>query len=354
MIPVNKPNLPDFSDYTKLLEGIWDRRYLTNNGPLVQQLEKLVEKHLSSCSMRFVTNGTMALQLAIKALNLNGEIITTPFSYVATSTAIRWENCVPIYVDIDSATFNIDPKLIEAAITPRTTAILATHVFGNPCDVVEIDEIAKRHNLKVIYDGAHAFGINYLGQSIFNYGDITICSFHATKIFHCIEGGGVFSKHKDLLRKIDLLRNFGHDGDYKFNGIGINAKQSEFHAAMGLVNLDYVDLSIQHRVHLIKSYRKMINVPNLKYQKWVGDNENGGYFPVVVSGDLNTLIETLSKKGIESRRYFYPSLDTLGDKIYLLPISHSISSRIICLPLFSDLKEEEVRYISETFNNSLR
>ena len=254
MIPVTKPFIPPISEYQKLLKGIWKRNWLTNNGPLVNELEMSLKDYLAVSHFLFVSNGTVAIQLAIKALDIQDEVITTPFSYVATTSSLVWEGCTPVYVDIDPNTLNIDPMKIEAAITPKTTAILATHCFGNPCDVDAIQTVADEHGLKVIYDGAHCFGTSYKGNSIYEYGDICTASFHATKLYHTVEGGGVFTKNKEIAQKISYLRNFGHDGPEKFDGFGINAKNSELHAAMGLVNLRYVNMILDRRKPIFRSF----------------------------------------------------------------------------------------------------
>ena len=233
MIPVTKPFLPPKDEYLELVDGIWERNWLTNNGPLVKQLEESLKEKLSLDNLLFVGNGTIAIQLAIKSLELTGEIITTPFSYVATTSSVVWEHCTPVFVDIDKDSLNIDPNEIEKKITPKTQAILATHVYGNPCDVEAIASIAERNNLKVIYDGAHAFGVKVNGKSIFEYGDITTCSLHATKLYHSIEGGLVITNNKDLQKKLYHMRNFGHNGPENFSELGINGKNSEFHAAYG-------------------------------------------------------------------------------------------------------------------------
>ena len=241
MIPVTKPFLPPAEEYESYLNGIWKRNWLTNMGPLASQLEMELKDFLEVSHLLFVTNGTVALQMAIKALNLSGEVITTPFSFVATTSSIVWENCTPIFVDIEPTTLNIDAEKIESAITEKTSAILATHVYGNPCDVEKIEKIAKKHNLKVIYDGAHAFGVKINGKSIFEYGDISTCSLHATKLYHSIEGGLLITKDPILLKKLAYIRNFGFDGPENFAELGINGKNSEFHAAMGLANLKYIE-----------------------------------------------------------------------------------------------------------------
>ncbi|RQP16654.1 MAG: aminotransferase class V-fold PLP-dependent enzyme, partial [Parapedobacter sp.] len=239
MIPITKPFLPPKELYHDYLDGIWQRQWLTNMGPLANKLELELKRFLNIQHTLFVTNGTVALQFAIKALDLQGEIITTPFSFIATTSSIVWEGCTPVFVDIDRFTLNIDPSKIENAITEKTTAIVATHVYGNPCDVDAIERIAKKHNLKVIYDAAHAFAVQLQERSIFEYGDISTCSLHATKLYHSIEGGLVTTTDPNLLKKIAYMRNFGFSGPESFAELGINGKNSEFHAAMGLANLSY-------------------------------------------------------------------------------------------------------------------
>src|SRR5690606_13860400 len=234
MIPVTKPFLPDKEKYIQYIDQIFQRNWLTNNGPLVNALELRIKNHQGLKHLIYASNGTIALQLAIKTLDLQGEIITTPFSFVATTSSIVWEGCQPVFVDIDRNSLNIDPDLIEDAITDRTTAILATRVYGNPCNIEAIQKVAAQHNLKVIYDAAHCFGVRYKGKSIFEYGDISTCSFHATKLFHTVEGGMVVTRNPEVLRKLASMRNFGFAGPEAFHELGINAKNSEVHAAMGL------------------------------------------------------------------------------------------------------------------------
>ncbi|MCL4149747.1 UNVERIFIED_CONTAM: hypothetical protein GTU68_025704, partial [Idotea baltica] len=254
MIPVSKPFLPPQEEYQKYLESIWSNVWLTNNGPLVQELENKLSEYLKVNNLLFTSNGTIALQLAIKAFGLTGEIITTPFSYVATTSTISWENCQPVYVDIDRATLGIDVNKIEDKITAKTSAILATHVYGYPSYIEDIAQLAKIKNLKLIYDGAHAFGCTYKNKSLLAYGDVSTCSFHATKVFHTIEGGCTIAKDPEIQNRIKLMRNFGHKGFEKFECIGINGKNSEFHAAMGLCNLKYVDEIINRRKNLSDHY----------------------------------------------------------------------------------------------------
>lgn len=358
-IPVNKPFLPPHDKYVEYTRSIWERNWLTNNGPLVNELELKLKEHLGLDHLLYVNNGTIALQLAIKALDLKGEIITTPFSYVATTTSIIWENCVPVFVDIDLATWNIDAEQIEAAITKNTSAILATHVFGNPCDVATIQKIADKHKLKVIYDAAHCFGVEYGGQSILNYGDISTISFHATKLFHTVEGGAVVTKNPDLLKSMSYLRNFGHDGPWKFKGIGINGKNSEFHAAMGLCNLNYVDEILVKRKQDCLYYDQVLNEAGLIKQKIMGDiNYNYAYYTVVFPSEevLLRILKQLELNKIFPRRYFYPSLHQLDyiQRQYKLPTSESVAKSILCLPLYYDLSREEIDMVSRVILRTLR
>lgn len=350
MIPVTKPFLPQREEFNKYIDGIWHRQWLTNNGPLVNELELRLKEYLHLDHMLYLSNGTVAIQIALKALGISKEVITTPFSYVATTSSLVWEGCKPVYVDIDPFTLNIDPTKIEAAITEQTQAILATHCFGNPCDVEAIDHIAKKHNLKVIYDAAHCFGTKYNDKSIFQWGDVSTSSFHATKLFHTIEGGAVFTKNPELLKKMSFLRNFGHDGAENFNGIGINAKNSEFHAAMGLCNLNHIDLIKETRKEQCFYYDSLLENLNHRRPQVLSKGEsNYSYYPVVFESEqlcLKTKLE-LEKYEIFPRRYFYPSLSSLdythtSDMI----ISDDISTRILCLPLFYDLTKEEQKYIS--------
>ncbi len=361
MIPVTKPFLPEINDYESFLKGIWQRQWLTNMGPLASDLEIKIKNHLKLNHLLFVTNGTVALQMAIKALNLTGEIITTPFSFIATTSSIVWEGAKPVFVDIDKNTLNIDVNKIEAAINNNTCAILATHVYGNPCDVIAIEKIAKKHNLKVIYDGAHAFGVEVEGESIFNFGDISTCSLHATKLYHSIEGGLVVTKDADLLRRLAHIRNFGFNGPETFNELGINGKNSEFHAAMGLVNLNYIQEINDKRKAISERYKFNLQGLNIRYQSWHKNSENNyAYFPIIFDNEdlMHKCIQELSAHEIFTRRYFYPSL---ANTLPYLPhqkmeITDDVSRRILCLPLYTDLTFEEVdlitRLIRRVHNNS--
>lgn len=363
MIPVTKPFLPPKEEYDKYIEGIWERNWLTNHGPLVNELEHRLKDYLELDHLLFTANGTLALQIAIKALDVKGEVITTPFSYVATTSSLVWEGCTPVFADIDPQTLNIDPAKIEAAITPQTTAILATHVYGNPCDVEAIADIAQRHSLKVIYDAAHAFGTMYNDKSVLTYGDISTLSFHATKLFHTVEGGAVVTPNPELLKQMAYLRNFGHDGPYNFALAGINAKNSEFHAAMGLCNLDHINDILAHRKMLKAHYDAGLSGLNIArplihpQADW-----NCAYYPVLF-GDEKALLKiatALEQQYVYTRRYFYPSLNTLS---YLngtasLPHSEFAAHRVLCLPMYHTLSKEEVDMIAtvvrRTNNGELR
>ena len=263
MIPVTKPFLPPRHEYDELLDGIYERCWLTNNGPLVHELEGALGTRLDVPAPLFVANGTVALQLAIGALGIGGEVITTPFSYVATTSALVWEGCTPVFADIEPTTFTIDAAAVEAAITPRTSAIVATHVFGTPCDLDALATVADRHGLALVYDGAHSFATRYGGRSVFSFGDVTTCSFHATKLFHTVEGGGLFTGDPELRAALARMRNFGHVDYTTFDGVGINAKGSELHAAMGLCNLRHVDTVLARRRAIHDHYAP-------RWRRWSG------------------------------------------------------------------------------------
>jgi dTDP-4-amino-4,6-dideoxygalactose transaminase len=345
MINVTKAFLPPIEEYNVYLQDIFKRVWLTNNGPILNELELKLKDFLGLEHLLFLSNGTIALQMAIKALDLKGDIITTPFSYVATTSSIVWENCRPVFVDIDENDFNIDPSLIEAAVTPATSAILATHVYGNPCKIDEIKKIADKHKLKVIYDAAHCFGTTYKGRSAFGYGDISTTSFHATKLFHTVEGGAVFTNEPELLRKLSLLRNFGHTSPVSFDGVGINAKNSELHAAMGLCILKYMPQILEKRKKQWLYYMEKLKGLKTKFLKLNPDGAfNYAYFPIVFRDEkiLNKSIEALNNQYVYPRRYFFPSLSTLDyvEKTSC-PKSEEIAGKVLCLPLYHDLASEE-------------
>ncbi|QPQ53482.1 DegT/DnrJ/EryC1/StrS family aminotransferase [Chryseobacterium indologenes] len=351
MIPVTKPFLPPKEEYNAYLEGIWKRNWLTNMGPLASQLEMELKKYLKVNHLLFVTNGTIAIQMAIKALEITGEIITTPFSFIATTSTIVWEGCTPVFVDIDSKSLCIDPNKIEQAITENTQAILATHVYGNPCDVEAIEIIAKKYNLKVIYDAAHAFGVKLNGKSIFEYGDISTCSLHATKLYHTVEGGLIITKNPDILKKLAAIRNFGISGYDSFSDIGINGKNSEFHAAMGLANLKYINQIHEKRRALSRLYDEKLKTLKAIKPLWHSKaTENFPYYPIVLESEelLLKLKKEMDSQEIFTRRYFYPSLASALPYLPKLELSitEDIAKRSLCLPFYYDMTFEEVEFIA--------
>lgn len=352
MINVTKTYLPDFEEYTAILKRAWDKSWITNNGELVQELEQKLKVYLNVNHLLFCSNGTVVLQMALKAFNITKEVITTPFSYVATTNAILWEGCTPVFVDIDPITLCIDADKIEAAITADTQAILATHVYGIPCNVEKIEAIALKYNLKVIYDGAHAFGCKINGRSLLNYGDVTTCSFHATKLFHTVEGGCIIANNYALNQKLLLYRSFGHIGD-DYYCVGLNAKNSEFHAAMGLAVLPKISTIIAQRKVVFEAYNALLppglvrpcyNLPGLEY--------NFSYYPVIFENEkaMQDAKDALLNNEVNARRYFYPSLNLLpqlaGD-IQVCLVSEDISSRIFCLPLYPGLEEIDISRIAD-------
>jgi len=344
MIYVTKPFLPAREKYNEYIKGIWERNWLTNNGPLVNELEKRLKEYLGVQNILYTANGTISIQMAIKALALSGNVLTTPFSYIATTSSIVWESCIPKFIDICPEHLNMNPSLIEENIDENTTGIVATHCFGNPCQIEEIDRIAGKYNLKVIYDAAHCFGSKYRQQSIFEFGSISVASFHATKIMHSIEGGAIFSRDPELINKLRLIRNFGHDGPERFSALGINGKNSEFHAAMGLCVLEQIDDILKNRKSQYLQYVELLNGA-VQFQKLNSEGEsNYSYFPILLQTEEQALkvLKRLDSNGIMARRYFYPSLNSL----YFIntkgntPITDDISPRILCLPMYHDLTKE--------------
>jgi len=357
IIRVTKTYLPDLEDYIYYLKKIWKTGQVTNSGPLVLKLENQLKKYLGVKYLFLVDNGTTGLQIAIKALDLSGEVITTPFSYVATTSSIVWEGCEPVFVDIDPNTLCIDANKIEVVITNKTSAILAVHVYSNVCDVELINRIAQKHGLKVIYDSAHAFSVKYKGKSVLNIGDINVLSFHATKIFHTGEGGAVITTDSKLAHKISYLRNFGHNEEEAFWGLGINGKNSELHAAMGLSVLPEVERLIDIRKKISEEYDKLLKDTSLlKPQLNIHSTYNYSYYPVLFKSEKKLLLvrDSLNKHNIFPRRYFYPSLNKLPYiKGQSCPIAENISSRILCLPLFHSLKISDVKTISKLIRENL-
>jgi len=359
-INVTQTFMPEIEVYQKLLHQIWQTGQLTNNGPLCRDLSAQLKSYLTLPHIQLVSNGTLALQLAIKALDLRGQIVTTPFSYVATTNAILWEGCDPVFVDIDPRSFCIDPDLIEAAITDKTSAILATHVYGYPCDVEKIQAIAGRYGLKVIYDAAHAFGVKLNGHSILEHGDCSTLSFHATKLFHTGEGGAVVCGDKDIDQRLFMMSKFGHIGEDEYLDLGINAKMSELHAAMGLAVLPKVPEIIAARQECAAWYDEFLEGLGLQRPKVTkGLEYNYAYYPVVFATHeaMMTARATLQAQDIFPRRYFYPSLNTLPflpDSLRRpCPVSESLAQRVLALPLYPSLPRQDVERIAACVRKAL-
>lgn len=357
MITVTKTFFPPIEEYQIQLQRIWKNEWLTNRGELLVELETKIKDFLKIEKMIIMNNGTIPIQIALKVLGNGGEIITTPFSYIATTSSIIWENCKPVFVDINKDYLTIDEKKIEEAITPSTTAILATHVFGNPCAIDEIEAIASKYNLSVIYDGAHCFGVEYKGKSIFDYGTISTCSFHATKLFHTGEGGAIFCNDKDIFHKLFYSHNFGHNGPLDFYGLGINGKASELHAAMGLAVLPYIDIIISSRKEIVEYYLEKLDFSVLKTIKIREETTwNYSYFPILfeTESQLLKVQNVLNENNIFPRRYFFPSLNIIS---YVngknMPISEDIASRVLCLPLYVGLNKEDYSKIVILINENL-
>lgn len=354
---VTAPSLAPLEEYKEILEGVWENGILTHNGPLVQRLEKEVAAYMNLRNACIVVNGTVALQLPIRAMKLQGEIITTPFTWVATISAIIWENCRPVFVDIDPKTLNIDPSKIEAAITHKTSAILPVHVFSNPCDIETISSIAKRHKLKVIYDAAHAVCTNYKGRSLLEYGDCSATSFHATKLFNTGEGGACVTTNDELHEQLKRMRFFGHDEQKEIVEDGQNGKMTEIHAALGLANLKHMDKVCQRRKEIFYAYYEQLKeLDFLAFQQFDPDAYNFSYMPIIFDSEERLLkVDSLLKKNnILGRRYFYPSLNTVKTlgAYTPMPVSESVAKRILCLPSFTDLASAKIEEVSQLIKES--
>jgi dTDP-4-amino-4,6-dideoxygalactose transaminase len=358
-IMVTQAALPPLEEYVGYLRQIWETHTLTNNGPMVRELEQRLRAYLDRTQLWFVNNCTTALQIALKALGLQGEIITTPFSYVATTGVILWENCKPVFVDVRLGDLTLDPAQIEAAITPRTCAILATHVYGFPCDVDAIEAIARRHGLKVIYDAAHAFGCRLNGRSLASFGDISCLSFHATKLFHTIEGGAiVINGDTEVAERARLMRAFGHHGDVH-QCIGINGKNSEFHAAMGLCNLPRTAEAIAFKRRQYMLYRDHFDRAGMELPFTSAKNfeYNYAYCPVLLplESKVGDAVQQLKTRGVHARRYFFPALNRLP---YLepnaCPVAESAAARVLCMPMSQEVDDRIIGEIATTVIDSSR
>ena len=358
-ITVTSPLLPDLKEFEKYLEDIWSRKWLTNNGHYHQELEKALAEYLKVPYLSLFTNGTLPLITALQAMRITGEVITTPYSFVATTHSIWWNNLKPVFVDVEEETGNIDPEKIEAAITPQTTAIMPVHVYGTPCNTKRIQEIADIYGLKVIYDAAHAFGVNVNGKSILENGDMSTLSFHATKVYNTVEGGALICRDEATKKRIDYLKNFGFAGETTVVAPGINSKMDEIRAAYGLLNLQQVDQAIAKRKHVAQLYRAALkNVPGIRFLNDIeGVRHNYSYFPIFITENeygmsRDALYEKLKSLNILARRYFYPlisnfpvyrGLDSAApDK---LPVANKLSDQVLCLPMYADLSDEDVERI---------
>ncbi|EFU3571125.1 DegT/DnrJ/EryC1/StrS family aminotransferase [Salmonella enterica subsp. enterica] len=363
-ILVTQPFLPELNEFIPYLEKIWENKWLTNNGPFHQQLEKELCRYLGVEYVSLFNNATVALITAVQSLELTGEVITTPYSFVATTHSLMWNNLTPVFVDISRDTFNINPSEIEAAITEKTTAIMPVHCYGNPCDVVAIEKIAKKYNLKVIYDAAHAFGVDFNGESLLKFGDLSVVSFHATKVFNTFEGGVIICPNAETKLKIDQLKNFGFEDELTIKSTGINGKMSEVNAAFGLVQLNHVNEAISKRKEIHDLYGKLLgNVKGISIAKFDElATKNFSYYPILIEDDYgmsrDELYHLLQNHNIFSRRYFYPLISNMdlyknmksaGKKN--LRIAHDVSNKVLCLPIYVELDLDTARYIARVIGN---
>jgi dTDP-4-amino-4,6-dideoxygalactose transaminase len=363
-IPVTQPCLPPLDEFMPYLQHIWDNKWLTNNGPLHQQLEKELASYLGVKYISLFSNGTLALISALKALNIHGEVITTPFSFVATTHSIWWNNITPVFVDTEPEYLNIDPAKIEAAITDKTTAILPVHVYGNPCQIEKIQQIADKHGLKVIYDAAHAFGVKKDNVSILNYGDLSVISFHATKVFSTIEGGAIISNKEEMKHHIDNLKNFVIRGETEVEEPGINAKLNELQAAYGLLQLKYVDSFIARRKEIANLYRLLLkDIKGIHFlEDMPGVTHGYSYFPILIDKEKlgksrDEVYELLKKHNIFSRRYFYPLISNFepynslpSSKSENLNIATRAAEDVLCLPIYVELNDFDIKGICSIIN----
>lgn len=356
---VTQPYLPPLEEFIPYLQQIWDNRILTNGGPLHQQLEQALCDYLGVEHVALFNNGTIALLTALQSLRVTGEVITTPYSFVATAHSLLWNGIKPVFVDIDPNTFNLDPKKIEAAITPHTTAIMPVHCYGNPCDVDAIQKIADTYNLRVIYDAAHAFGVQDKGGSILRHGDLSVLSFHATKVFNTFEGGAIVCPDAKTKLRINQLKNFGYVDEVTVVAPGINGKMSEVNAAFGLLQLNHIDAAIQKRAEVDRQYRKLLmGIPGIRIPEWPASiTANHSYFPILVEKNYpltrDALYQKLKDHDIHGRRYFYPLISEFpmyqgmpSAQRSNLPVAHAISEQVLCLPIYPALSNDDIHKIS--------
>ncbi len=362
---VTQPFLPPLEDFIPYLQKIWDSKIVTNNGPFHQKLEEKLGKHLGVKHVSLFNNGTLALITALKALGITGEVITTPYSFIATTHSLWWNNIKPVFVDIEEQSFNMDPKKIEAAITSKTSALLPVHVYGYPCQVEEIQRIADKNNLKIIYDAAHAFNVKKKGHSILNFGDLSVLSFHATKVFNTLEGGAIISHTVEMKHHIDNLKNFGFRGETTIEEPGINAKMNEVQSALGLLQLKFLEEVIKKRKNIGSKYfdllKNTIGIKLLKINKNI--DYNHAYFPIIIDERLygnsrDKLYNTLIAGGFYGRRYFYPLISNFypyenlpSSNTENLPIANQIADRVLCLPIYPDLQIKDVEKICDIIND---
>jgi len=364
-ITVTSPLLPDLKEFEKYLEDIWNRKWLTNNGHYHQELEKALAEYLGVPYLSLFTNGTLPLITALQAMRINGEVITTPYSFTATTHSIWWNNLKPVFVDVEEETGNIDPEKIEAAITPQTTAIMPVHVYGTPCNTKRIQEIADIYGLKLIYDAAHAFGVNVDGKSILEAGDMSTLSFHATKVYNTVEGGALVCHDAATKKRIDYLKNFGFADEVTVVAPGINSKMDEIRSAYGLLNLKQVDSAIERRKHVAEIYKAALkDVPGIRFLNDIeGVRHNYSYFPIFITEkeygmSRDALYAKLKENNILGRRYFYPLISNFpvyrgleSARPENLPVATKLAEQVLCLPMYADLTDDDIERILKVVCN---
>lgn len=359
-ITVTKPFMPPLDEYVEYLKTIWESRHLTNGGPFHEQFETALAEYLDVPYVSLFNNATMALIVAMQALRVQGEVITTPYSFVATAHSVIWNHLTPVFVDIDHDSCCMDPTKIEQAITPKTSLIMPVHVYGRTCDTAAIGEIANNYGLRCIYDAAHSFGVKDKAGSVLRHGDLSILSFHATKVFNTFEGGAIVCNDINIKKRIDYLKNFGFANETKIVASGINGKMNELQAAFGLLQLNYIDDAISSRASIDHLYRELLqNIPGVRLpEAWDSETHNYSYFPIFITPEYHMTRDDLYEKmrgaGVHARRYFYPLISNMpmysgcaGSKITNLPVANKVASEVLCLPIYPDLSYEHVLKIVE-------